>query len=166
MGLNIFMSKLDRRILKLLAETPVFHELSKRELKKVKKIVHVNEYKADQIIFRKSDPGLGMHIILEGSVEIIVKKDNKEPVVLAELGETNFFGDVSLLDENLRSADVIAREDTILVELYRPDFLDMLHTKPKTGIKMLHSLSKIIVQRLRRTNNELIELKKQVETPK
>src|SRR6056297_1728246 len=119
MGLNIFMSKLDKRIVKLLAETPVFHELSKRELKKVKKIVHINDYKADQIIFRKSDPGLGMHIILEGSVEIIVKKDNKEAVVLAELGETNFFGDVSLLDESLRTADVIAREDTTLVELYR-----------------------------------------------
>lgn len=150
-------------ILKLLAETPICHELSRGEIKKLRKIVHVKNYKKDEIIFRKSDPGLGMHIILKGAVEISIKKDNKEVLVLAELGETNFFGDISLLDESLRSANAIAREDTTLIELYRPDFLDLLHTRPKTGIKMLHRLSKIIVQRLRRTNDELLELKKRVK---
>lgn len=162
MGLKLFSRKKEVDILKLLADTPVFHDLSHRELKMVKKIVKIKNYKKDEIIFRKSDPGLGMHIIYKGSVEITVKKDNKEVVTLAELGEKNFFGDVSLLDESLRSANAIAREDTILVELYRPDFLDMLHTKPKTGVKMLYSLSKIIVQRLRRTNDDYIVLKKKL----
>ncbi|MBN2280022.1 MAG: cyclic nucleotide-binding domain-containing protein [Candidatus Marinimicrobia bacterium] len=161
--LNIFGRKKDMDILKLLAETPICHELSRGEIKKLRKIVHVKNYKKDEIIFRKSDPGLGMHIILKGAVEISIKKDNKEVLVLAELGETNFFGDISLLDESLRSANAIAREDTTLIELYRPDFLDLLHTRPKTGIKMLHRLSKIIVQRLRRTNDELLELKKRVK---
>ena len=161
--LALFGRKKDIDILKLLAEIPICHELSRREIKYLRKIVHIKNYKKDEIIFRKSDPGLGMHIILKGSVDITVKKSNKEIVTLAELGETNFFGDVSLLDESLRSANAISRsDDTILVELYRPDFLDLIHTKPKTGIKMLHRLSKIIVQRLRRTNDELIELKKKI----
>ncbi len=160
--MRLFTSKKDKEILNLLAKTPVFHELTKKELKQLKKIMQVKEYNKDEIIFRKSDPGLGMHIILKGSVEIMVKKENKEPLILAELGETNFFGDVSLLDESLRSANAIARTDSTLIELYRPDFLDLLHTKPKTGVKILHRLSKIIVQRLRRTNDELIEVKKRV----
>ena len=160
---GLFGKKKDIDVLKLLAEIPICHELSRREIKQLRKVVHIKNYKKDEVIFRKSDPGLGMHIILKGSVDITVKKDNREVVTLAELGETNFFGDVSLLDESLRSANAISRsDDTILVELYRPDFLDLIHTKPKTGIKMLHRLSKIIVQRLRRTNDELIALKKKV----
>lgn len=162
MGLKLFSRKKNVDILKLLAETPIFHDLNHKEIKQLRKIVHLKHYDKDEIIFRQSDPGLGMHIILKGSVEITVRKDKKEIVTLAELGEKNFFGDVALLDESLRSANAIAREKTTLVELYRPDFLDMLHTKPKTGIKMLYSLSKIITQRLRRTNNDLIELKKKM----
>ncbi len=162
MNFNIFSMKKDKDILKLLSETPIFHDLSHKEIKQIKKIFHKKQYNKNEIIFRKSDPGLGMHIILKGSVEIMVKNEQREPVILAELGENNFFGDVSLLDESLRSANAIAREDSILIELYRPDFINLIHTKPKTGIKILHSLSKIIVQRLRRTNDELIGLKKQM----
>ena len=161
MKFNIFGRKKDKDIGKLLAETPLFHDLSSKEIKYLKKIVKTKDYEANDIIFRKSDPGIGMHIILKGSVEIMVKNEKREPVILAELGEKNFFGDVALLDESLRSANAIAREATTLIELHRPDFVEILHTKPKTGIKILHSLSKIIVQRLRRTNSELIELKKQ-----
>jgi len=161
---SLFGKKKDLDILKLLAETPMCHELSRREIKNLRKVVKVKHYKKDEIIFRKSDPGLGMHIILRGAVDITVKKDSKEVVTLAELGETNFFGDVSLLDESLRTANAISRtDDTVLVELYRPDFLDLIHTKPKTGVKILHRLSKIIVQRLRRTNDELITLKKKFD---
>lgn len=162
MSFNIFSRKKDLDVLKLLANTPVFHDLSSKEIKQIRKILHIKTYPKDEIIFRKSDPGLGMHIILKGAVDITVKKDNKEVVTLAELGEKNFFGEVALLDESLRSANAISRDETTLIEIYRADFLDMIHTKPKTGVKMLYSLSRMITQRLRRTNDELVGLKKRL----
>lgn len=149
----------DEDIFKILKNVPTFSELNSKELSEVEKIIHRREYKKGEPIFRMGDPGLGMYIIITGSVNIIEEREGENATTLAVLKDGAFFGDLALLDESPRSASAIAGENSEILGFFRPDFLDLLYRKPRLGIKILFSLSKVIGERLRRTNEQLSALK-------
>lgn len=64
---NIFKAESDeQKILDLLRKFPAFTDLKKRELKMIRKLVHVREYLPNEIIFYEGDPGVSMFIIESG----------------------------------------------------------------------------------------------------
>jgi len=147
-------------IFKVMKNVPIFSDLNEKEMEELEKIIHRREYKKGEPIFRMGDPGLGMYIIIKGSVNIAEEKVGGEMMTLAMLKEGAFFGDLALLDEAPRSASAIADEDSDILGFFRPDFLDLLYRKPKMGIKILFGLARTIGERLRRTNLQLTELQK------
>ena len=158
-GNGIFRKKKkEDDILTLLKQVPIFSGLNPKELAEVEKIVHRRTYKKKEPIIKTGDPGLGMYIIVKGSVEIATEEGKGEKSVLAQLSDGSFFGDLALLDESPRSASAIALEDCSVIGLFRPDFLDLLYRKPKLGIKVLLALAKTIGERLRRTDELLMKI--------
>jgi len=158
-GNGIFKKKKkEDDILTLLKQVPIFSDLSPKELAEVEKIVHRRSYKRNEPIIKTGDPGLGMYIIVKGSVEIATEEGKCEKSVLAQLSDGSFFGDLALLDESPRSASAIALEDCNVIGFFRPDFLDLLYRKPKLGIKVLFALAKTIGERLRRTDELLMKI--------
>ncbi len=147
-------------IFKTLKNVPIFSDLSKKELGEIEKIIHRREFKKGEPIFRMGDPGLGMYIIINGSIDIVEEKEKGKSTSLAILKDGAFFGDLALLDEAPRSASAIANETSSILGFFRPDFLDLLYRKPNLGIKILFSLAKIIGERLRRTNEQLGQINK------
>ncbi len=157
-GNSIFRKKKkEDDILTLLKQVPIFSGLNPNELSEVEKIVHKRTYKKKEPIIKMGDPGLGMYIIVKGSVEISSEEGKDEKNVLAQLIEGSFFGDLALLDESPRSASATALEDCSIIGFFRPDFLDLLNRKPKLGIKVLFALAKTIGERLRRTDELLMQ---------
>jgi len=144
----------------ILRRVPIFEDLSLREMMEVEKIIHRRKYATGEPVFRMGDPGLGMYIIVTGKVAIVEEAKDQAELQLAELQDGAFFGDLALLDESPRSASAIARSDCDIIGFFRPDFIDLLYRKPKTGIKILSALAKIVGERLRRTNVLLSELQK------
>jgi len=157
-GNDIFRKKKkDDDIFALLKDIPIFSDLKPKEIAEIEKIMHRRVYKKNEPIIRMGDPGLGMYIVVKGSVEIIEEKKKGENRSLAKLNEGSFFGDLALLDESPRSASAIATEDCDIIGFFRPDFLDLLYRKPKLGIKVLFALAKTIGERLRRTDEMLMK---------
>lgn len=160
-----FRKKTDKDdIFKVLKNVPIFSELSKKELHEVEEIIHRREYKKGEPVFRMGDPGLGMYIIINGMVNIVEENEKNEMKTLAVLKDGAFFGDLALLDEAPRSASAIADDSCDILGFFRPDFLDLLYRKPKLGIKILIALSRIIGERLRRTNEQLALLQNPKKT--
>ncbi len=145
-------------IFKVMKNVPIFSELNEKEMEELEKIIHRRGYKKGEPIFRMGDPGLGMYIIIKGSVNIAEEKVDGEMTTIAVLEKGAFFGDLALLDEAPRSASAIANEDSDILGFFRPDLLDFLYRKPKMGIKILFGLARTIGERLRRTNLQLSEL--------
>jgi len=161
-GDSIFRkSKKKEDIFAVLKQVPIFADLSARELVEIEKIVHKRKYKKSEPIIRKGDPGLGMYIIVKGSVEIIDIDEKNSEKTLASLHDGSFFGDLALLDEAPRSASAIAMVDSEVIGFFRPDFLDLVYRKPKLGIKILLALAKIVGERLRRTNELLAQIQEE-----
>ena len=67
--------------------------------------------------------------------------DDGREVILAILGEGDFFGEMALLDGEGRSANVVALEDAKVLTLQRSDFLDILERFPKIAIHLLKELT-------------------------
>lgn len=155
---NIFRSSEDT-VSALLRGIPLFSDLSRRELSAVESILHRREYDPDEVLFHQGDPGVGMYIIQEGTIEILY-----EPTAdtLAELTDGDFFGELSLLNETPRSATAVARTDSVLYGLFRPDLLDLVERDPSLGIQILLRMGRVLSERLVKTNEQVQQLREQL----
>lgn len=139
-------------VLQVLGEVPIFENLTPKELKDLARLTHERFYKANEPVFKKLAPGEGMYVILKGTVEI---KDPDSNTTFATLGSGDFFGELALLDEEPRSAMAVATEASELVGFFRTDLLTLMKRGPELGNKILLNLSRVLGERLRRTNLEL-----------
>ena len=139
----------------VIKQIPVFHELTNKQIREIENLVHKRRYKFDETVFKQHAPGEGMFIILSGKIEIFTedKKGNKK--TLALLGNGEFFGELSLLDSDTRSATAIAYEDCLLLAFLRPDLQSLSKRSPETGNKILFNLAKFMSARLRKTSEEV-----------
>ena len=139
-------------VLQVLGQVPIFENLTPKELKDLTQLTHERSYKANEPVFKKLAPGEGMYVILKGIVEI---KDPDSNTTFATLGSGDFFGELALLDQEPRSAMAVATEASELVGFFRTDLLTLMTRDPELGNKILLNLSRVLGERLRRTNLEL-----------
>ncbi len=144
-------------ILLILGKIPIFDGLNNRELVQIERILHRREYQSEEVIFHQDDPGMGMYIIESGTVEIISEPLNHR---LAELTSGEFFGELALLDESLRTATAIAKVPSSLLCFFQPALFDIIERNPRLGVKILFRLAYVIGERLKKSNEEVQELMK------
>ena len=143
-------------VLKALERIPIFENLLKKELKNISYLTHEREYKANEYVFKKHAPAEGMYVILHGEIEI---KDSKSGNVFANLHSGDFFGELALLDEEPRSASAICNVPSRLIGFFRTDLLTLINRYPELGNKILLNLSRVLGERLRETNKNIIKSK-------
>ena len=129
--------------IELFESIPLFKSLSKEELKELANSSKENSFPSGAFIVKEGDAGLGFYLILEG--EAIVKHNGR---VLSKLGRGNFFGEMSLFDDQPRSADVIAAEPTKCLVLLRWNFWALVSKNPQIARGLLKEMGR----RLRATN--------------
>jgi CRP-like cAMP-binding protein len=140
--------------LSLLQSVPIFSDLSPSDLNKIAERMIQRAYTKGQMILLEDDLGQTFFVIAEGSVKITRLSDAGREVILAMLGESDFFGEMSLLDGAGRSANVVALEASEVLTLARNDFLDILQQYPKISISLLEELT----QRIRKSDQQIESL--------
>ncbi len=101
------------------------------------------DYKDGDTIFEENSIGKEMYIILTGNAKVIKKKDGVE-TTLATLEEGDFFGEMSLLDNNPRSATVKALGDVKILEINQKNFLKKISRDPSLAFRMFEKMSQRI----------------------
>jgi len=139
-------------IIQVLENVPIFEHLTAKELSEVVRLTHERTYKKDEHVFKKLAPAEGMYVILDGGVLIT---DSDSETIFATLESGDFFGELALLDEEPRSASAISTMPSRLIGFFRTDLLTLMKRSPELGNKILLNLSRILGERLRRTNQEL-----------
>ncbi len=135
----------------VLTQVPFFAQLSPSSLSDLSNQLHRRRYERDQTIFHKNDAGSALYIILSGKVKIILPSPEGENVIVALLSTGDFFGELSLFDNESRSASAVAAETAEMLTLDQPEFLHYITENPKVSISILAELS----LRLRRTDELL-----------
>lgn len=106
------------------------------------------------IIFAQGSPGHELYIISSGRVEISLTRD-EVVVVLAELTENSFFGELAWLTEKTRSATAQALTPVVAYSISRAAFLALYEDSPGIAAKLLRSLAEILSDRILATNSQL-----------
>ena len=148
------------KVIDLLSNVPIFEELNHRELLAVERILHRREYVQDENIFRQGEPGLGMYIVEKGKVSIQSEIEDQE---LFEMDEGDFFGEVSLLDQGVRSATAVAKTPCSVFGFFQPDLLELADRNPRLGLKIILRVARYVGQRLRRANSRVLGLTLELE---
>lgn len=144
-----------------LSTVPIFSKLKKRELNFLVNIVHVRDYKADEIIFEEGDIGSGMYAIRSGQVRIYTRDENGREIEQALLEPGDFFGEVALTASRPRIASARTLEPTVLVGLFRSDIQDAVRKYPAVSAKILLGLTRVISDRLHQSHLQINELKRE-----
>ena len=126
-----------------LQNVPLFHSLNNRQLELLAKRMVEREYAADQPIVTQDQGGEGFFVIVSGKAQALRQRSDGEKVPVNSFGPTDFFGELALLDDGLRTASVIASEPTKCLVLTRWDFLGALReSDPEMAIVILEQLAK------------------------
>jgi len=156
---NIFTNwgKEQSETVTIIKKIPIFANLKIKELEEVSKLLHDRIYKPDEYVFKRHAPGEGMFIIHSGIINIIVGESSGNSQVLAELSNGDFFGEMALLEDEVRSAAALAKDHTKLLGFFRSDLETLIEINPSLGNKILQNLSKVVCTRLRKTNELLMD---------
>ena len=142
------------KIIELLKSVSLFCDLNLDELGYISEKMVSKKFKSGNLIFLEESEGKNLFFVIEGSVKVTrLSKDGRE-VILAMLNAGDFFGEMSLLDGESRSANVIALENTEVLSLNRNDFLDVLNDYPKIAIQLLKEMT----SRLRKSDRQIVSL--------
>ena len=125
----------------LIQTVPLFSDLSETSLKVITDKMVARSYDKEKMILIEESAGETFFLISKGTVKITRMSDDGREVILAILGEGDFFGEMALLDGEGRSANVVALEDAEVLTLQRSDFLDILERFPKIAIHLLKELT-------------------------
>ncbi|WGK69362.1 cyclic nucleotide-binding domain-containing protein [Candidatus Haliotispira prima] len=112
------------------------------------------------IIYKEADNSNEMYILLEGTVRVYKRTNAGEQFLLAELSSANgsFFGEMSLIRAQERTATVQTESDAKLLVLSRRDFIRMAKVQPSIAIGLTFSICQILSERLQRSNADLAYL--------
>ncbi len=131
-----------KRVL-ILKEIDLFASLSDEDVILLANSIGEVEVKKGQDVFLEGDEGDAMYGIISGAV--LIHKGGRD---LATLRETQYFGEMAILDNEPRSASVTAVEDTRLIQLSSDDFYSLVFDK----IDIMRNIFAVLTRRLRETS--------------
>ncbi|MBI1722533.1 MAG: Crp/Fnr family transcriptional regulator [Gemmatimonadetes bacterium] len=135
----------------VLKRVPLFTDLSEAELARFAEVTREREYPKNSVILFEDDPGDALYIVSTGQVKVVLIGEDGREVILSVLDDGDFFGEMALIDDEPRSAHVIAMRDSHLLVLRREDFQTQLEQHPQIALKVL----RVLVQRLRRADEKI-----------
>ncbi len=135
----------------ILRKVPLFSQLAPSDLERVSEISRERAYPRNSVILFEDDPGDALYVVAQGQVKVVLIGEDGREVILSVMGEGEFFGEMALVDDEPRSAHVIAMEDSTLLVLRREDFQGILKQTPGIALALLRELSR----RLRRVDEKV-----------
>lgn len=129
-------------IFERLSEVPLFAPLNDEETMKLAQSCEAKIFSQNEPIVRKGQEGGSMYIIHRGSVKVQIM-ENGYPKTINTLSEGDFFGEMGLFTGEPRSANVVAAEETEVLEIKQPALKPLFDDNPE----LVEALSKTIAER-------------------
>jgi len=120
---------------------PIFSELDDSTLDQISKLGIRKSFIKDSVVLFEHETGSALFVIVNGKVKVSRVSDDGKEVILTILGESDFFGEMAILDGQSRSANVTAMEDSELFIIQRSEFLDLLQSHPEIAVALLQELT-------------------------
>lgn len=136
----------------LLKVSPLFQTLSDQDRMEVINKFENVELDTGDVIIREGEEGKALYVIKHGAIDVVkIHPETKEKLLLATLREGDFFGEISLLQNQPTTATCIAKVPTSLLRLPKPAFNELIMTHPQ----VLETVALTVDERLKSTAKSL-----------
>ena len=133
----------------------LFKEISEPDLHALWPWLREKRLRAGEVLFRDGDAGSEMFLVRSGTIVISKPITGRVEQVLERIGPGDFFGEMSLFDQQPRSATIQAETPSALLSLSGEDLDRLMQASPRAASHFFHRLVQEFIRRLRR-NNELV----------
>ncbi len=133
---------------------PLLRSLRPKDLKRIMAFTKMRDFPKGSQIFTKSESADHMFVVLGGRVKIYSQSNTRKRKTFAYLGPGDFFGEMAVLLDHVRSASAQAVADSSLLMIHRRDFHRFLLSDPDVTFQLLKTVS----DRLRRADEEIENL--------
>jgi CRP/FNR family cyclic AMP-dependent transcriptional regulator len=132
------------QVLAGLKNIPYFSEVPNEDLEKLARSAVKKSYPKNAVVINEGDEAGALFIILSGKVQAYLSNESGRTVTLSTQESGSFFGELSLLDAEPRSASVMTLERTACVLIPRTAFQSWLQEHPEAAIRIIRSLTRRI----------------------
>jgi CRP/FNR family cyclic AMP-dependent transcriptional regulator len=127
-----------------LGQVSIFSLMKKDDLDRIAEIAEEHRFGKGGLIIREGDRDKRLFIIISGNVEVVKGLGTGSERQLRIMGPLSYFGEMSLIDDLVRSASVIARDDTELLSVDQGHFREVIAAYPEIAFELLQMLSRRI----------------------
>lgn len=135
-----------------LAQMDSLSHVAEAELDLVKHYFEIKTYSQGEQIVKQADEGDSVFYISSGRAGVLVR-EGEQKIDVATLCPGTVFGEMSLLDERVRSSDVVARDDLQVYCFSRESLFEILHNQPNIAFKIISGLGMELATRIRISNH-------------
>ncbi len=131
----------------------IFEDLAVGEMAAIASVTEETDFAAGEDVIREGEPGETMYMIVSGQVSVIKKKGGQEEIKLDTIHSGDYFGEMALFEDQVRSATIRTEEDSRFLVLHKREFEEIVREYPKIALHICRVLS----HRLRKLHGRLEE---------
>lgn len=141
-----------------LLATPFFGGLSETSLDLLVSMLVERRYEAGATVVAEGEPGRSLFIVHSGRLEVSRRADQSRIIHMAALEPGDFFGEMTLLEMQNRSATVVVESPTVLYELTARQLYSFYKADIHAYVIVMQNINRELCRRLRRADHRIAEL--------
>lgn len=153
---------MDNEILAKLKQIPLFNEIKENDeqIAEFRSICGTRSVATGEVIIKEGERGSEMFIMLKGRVAIRrqTRAGDDYTVVNLRAEDNVFFGEMALIDDDTRSATIVAAEESEFLVITKEDFLRLGQSSPNIVLPITREIGKILASRLRKTTGDMLTI--------
>lgn len=157
------MAKDVKDLTEWLPTVAIFGGLSDGTLARVIAMLGEHRFAPDEVICREGEPGRAMYLIRDGEVVVCREDAGGRRRKLVRMHPGEFFGEMTLIDVQKRSATVIADRQSLVYSLGNRDLLTLYREDVPGYVMVIQNIARELSRRLRVTNDRLQSLTEEAD---
>lgn len=152
------MATASESLMRFLSNIPIFGGLEEKTLQRVVAMLEEKRAGAGDIICTEGEAGRSMYVVGDGEVAVYRQGANGQRIRMVRLGQGEFFGEMTLIDPQPRSASVIVEKDATLYALTNRDLYSLYNEDMAGYVMVVQNLCRELARRLRRADERICEM--------
>lgn len=140
-----------------LQKSRLFEGLLPEEIEMLAELTQQRKFEQGEAVFEHGDVGDSLYLLVEGSVEVLHKGADGNEHLITVLDAPEFFGEMSLIDKEYRSATIRAKTEALLLCLTNENLHSFARVYKNGFTLVVINIARVMSARLRETNQKLIE---------
>ncbi|WP_158595899.1 Crp/Fnr family transcriptional regulator [Oleomonas cavernae] len=127
-----------------LAKISLLNGLTEAELTDLARVSRWHRFDEGEVVFDRQSDCRGVYLVVEGEVDVVNYSNQGREIAYARVRAGEFFGELSAIDGEPRSANIVAQTQCRIAEVPRETFTEMLKNRPQIAFNIIQKLVKII----------------------